>query len=104
MRHIPAEPPAFFRRGPSPLARLAFFGLLSIALLFLDTRYGYLESIRQVAAIVVYPLQRAARVPGEALGTVAAYFASQRALTDENAELKRRLVERAAPAQGYALA
>jgi rod shape-determining protein MreC len=104
MRHVSAEPPAFFRRGPSPLARLAFFGLISIALLFLDTRYGYLESIRQVAAIIVYPLQRAARVPGEALGAVGAYFASQRALTDENAELKRRLVERAAPAQGYALA
>jgi rod shape-determining protein MreC len=104
MRHVSAEPPAFFRRGPSPLARLAFFGLISIALLFLDTRYGYLEHLRQVAAIIVYPLQRAARMPGEALGAVGAYFASQRALTDENAELKRRLVERAAPAQGYALA
>ena len=38
MRHLPVEPPAFFHRGPSPLARLAFFGLVSLALLFLDTR------------------------------------------------------------------
>ena len=104
MRHIPVEPPPFFRRGPTPLARLAFFGLISIALLFLDTRYRYLENLRQVVAIVVYPLQRAARVPGEALDAVGAFFASQRALADENAELKRRLVQQAAPAQGYALA
>ena len=48
MRHIHAEPPAFFHRGPSPLARLAFFGVLSIALLFLDTRYRYLENVRRV--------------------------------------------------------
>jgi len=104
MRHVSAEPPAFFRRGPSPLARLAFFGLISIALLFLDTRYRYLETLRQVAAIVVYPLQRAAQMPGEALDAVGAFFASQRALADENAELKRRLVEQAVPAQGYARA
>ena len=47
MRHIPVEPPPFFHRGPSPLARLAFFGLLSLALLFVDTRFRYLEGIRQ---------------------------------------------------------
>lgn len=93
MRHIPVEPPAFFHRGPSPLARLAFFGLISIALLFLDTRYRYLENMRHLAAIVLYPLQRAAQIPGEALGYVGSYFASQRALSDENASLKRQLVE-----------
>ena len=58
--------------GPSPLARLAFFGLLSIALLFADTRYRYLErrppgrrgrrSIRCSARC---------RCPGEALAYVA---------------------------------
>ena len=43
MRPIPAEPPPFFHRGPSPLARLAFFGLASIVLLFVDARYRTLE-------------------------------------------------------------
>ena len=38
-----------------PLARLAFFGLLSIALMFADTRFRYLEGIRQVAAVALYP-------------------------------------------------
>ena len=46
MRPIPAEPPPFFRRGPSPLARLTFFGLASIVLLFADARFRYLEDLR----------------------------------------------------------
>ena len=104
MRHVPVEPPAFFHRGPSPLARLAFFGLISLALLFLDTRYRYLENIRHAAAVALYPLQRAAQVPGEAYAYVSGYFATQRALTEENATLKRRLVEQGTTAQGQATA
>ncbi len=104
MRHIPVEPPAFFHRGPSPLARLAFFGLISLALLFLDTRYRYLENIRQVAAAVFYPLQRAALLPGDAIAEGARYFATQRALAEENAVLKRRLVEQGAATQDLSLA
>jgi rod shape-determining protein MreC len=103
MRHIPVEPPAFFNRGPSPLTRLAFFGIISIVLLFADTRYRYLENIRQVAAIVIYPVQRAAQMPGEALSYVATFFSSQRALADDNAALKRQLVGQAAAVHGYPL-
>lgn len=103
MRPIPAEPPAFFRRGPSPFARLAFFGVISLALLFADSRFRYLENVRYVAAIVLYPVQRAAQMPGEALAYVATYFASQRALADENAALKRQLVEQTPAAQGFPL-
>ena len=101
MRHLPVEPPAFFHRGPSPLARLAFFALVSITLLFLDTRYRYLENIRQAVAVALYPLQRAAQAPGEAIAYVGGYFVAQRTLLEENAELKRRLVEQGAAAQGF---
>jgi rod shape-determining protein MreC len=103
MRHIPAEPPAFFNRGPSPFTRLAFFGLISIALLFADTRYRYLENVRQVAAIVLYPLQRAVQMPGEAMAYVATFFSSQRALADDNATLKRQLVAQAPAIQAHPL-
>jgi rod shape-determining protein MreC len=34
----------FFNRGPSPVARLIFFAVLSLLLLFVDARYRYLES------------------------------------------------------------
>ena len=70
MPHLAIDPPPFFHRGPSPLARLAFFGVVSLALLFADTRYRYLENIRQVTAVVLYPVQRAVQMPGEALAYV----------------------------------
>jgi rod shape-determining protein MreC len=100
MRHLPAEPPAFFPRGPSPLTRLAFFGIISIALLFVDTRYHYLEGIRLAVTTVLYPLQRVAQLPGEALLYLGSYFVTKRSLTEENATLRQKLVENAASAQG----
>jgi rod shape-determining protein MreC len=101
MRHLPAEPPAFFPRGPSPLARLAVFGLVSIALLFVDTRYHYLEGMRSVAATILYPLQRAAQLPGQALLYIGGYFVTRQSLASDNAMLKQQLVEQSATAQGY---
>jgi rod shape-determining protein MreC len=102
MRPIPVDTPAFFNRGPSPLARLAFFGLLSLALLFADTRYRYLESVRQAVAIVLYPVERALDMPGAAFAYVSDYFGSKRRLADENAMLRQELVARAPATQGYA--
>lgn len=101
MSHISIEPPPFFHRGPSPLARLAFFGLLSLALLFADTRYRYLESVRHTVSIVLYPVQRLLQMPGEALTQVAGYFSSQRALIDDNATLKRELLAQGPAVQSY---
>jgi rod shape-determining protein MreC len=101
MRHISVEPPPFFHRGPSPLIRLAFFGLLSIALLFTDTRYRYLESVRHVVGIALYPLQRAVQMPGEAFAYIGSYFTTQRALTGDNAALKERVLADAPAVQGY---
>src|SRR6185369_8654329 len=103
MRPLPVEPPVFFHRGPSPFARFAFFGLLSIALLFADTRYRYLENVRQAVGIVLYPLQRAAQMPGEALAFVGTYFSSQRALVDDNEALKRKLVDESVAVHAYPL-
>ncbi len=101
MRPIPVESPAFFHRGPSPLARLAFFGMLSIALLFLDTRYRYLEGIRQIAAIILYPAQRAIEMPGEAVAFVGRYFADKARLAEENVELRQALTAQGPVAQAY---
>jgi len=101
MRHISVDPPPFFHRGPSPFARLAFFGLLSLALLFADTRYRYLENVRQAAFTVLYPFQRVLQLPGEAMAYVATYFSSQRALALDNTALKERLLADAPSLQGY---
>lgn len=101
MHHVSADPPPFFHRGPSPLARLAFVGLVSIVLMFADTRFRYLEGIRQVVAVVLYPVQRAVEIPGEAVSWVAAYFASKRTLTDENASLRKELVAQTRDVQDF---
>jgi rod shape-determining protein MreC len=102
MRHVSVEPPPFFHRGPSPLTRLAFFGVLSLVLLFADTRFRYLEGIRSVAAVALYPLHRAVQIPGEAVAWIGSYFASKQALTDQNATLRQDLLARAPAAQGFA--
>jgi len=104
MHHIPVEPPAFFHRGPSPLSRLALLGLLSIALLFADSRFRYLENVRQVVGIVLYPLQRAVQLPGEAVAYVGDYFGSKRQLADDNAHLKQELVAQAPAVHSAAIA
>src|SRR4051812_39156682 len=103
MPYVPVDPPPFFHRGPSPLARLAFFGLVSLVLLFADTRYRYLENIRQVVGIVLYPVQRAVQLPGEAMAQVGAYFASQRGLASDVASLKQELLQQAPSMQSYPL-
>src|SRR5215831_6730518 len=101
MRHLPVEPPPFFHRGPTPAARLAFFALLSVALLFTDTRYRYLENVRHAAGAVIYPLHRALQWPAEAIAYVATYLTSNRALAVDNRELKEQLLAEAPAVQGY---
>jgi len=103
MQHISVEPPAFFHRGPSPLSRLALLGLLSIALLFADTRFRYLEGVRQVVAVALYPFQRAILLPSEAFNYVTDYFTSKRQLADENARLKEQLAAQTPRASSAAL-
>ena len=95
-------PADFFHPGPTPLTRLAIFGLLSLALLFADTRYRYLENVRQAVAIALYPAARALEMPGLAFAWVADYFGSKRHLADENAALRQELVARAPATMGYA--
>ena len=93
------EPPPFFHRGPSPLARLTFFALLAIATMIADHRFGALEAVRLSLSVLVAPLQGLAAAPGAALARVADYFASQDRLLRENEALQARLLEYAAAAQ-----
>ncbi|MCC6193597.1 MAG: rod shape-determining protein MreC [Burkholderiales bacterium] len=102
MHHVSADPPPFFHRGLSPLARLAFVGLVSVALMFADTRFRYLEGVRQAVAVALYPVQRAVQLPGEALAWVGAYFASKRELTDENERLEKERVAQSQSTQEFA--
>jgi rod shape-determining protein MreC len=93
------EPPAFFHRGPSPLARLTFFALLAIATMIADHRFGALDAVRLSLSVLVRPLQEVAAAPGIALSRIAVYFSSQEQLLRDNEALKAKVLEYAAAAQ-----
>jgi rod shape-determining protein MreC len=93
------EPPAFFHRGPSPLARLTFFTLAAIALMIADHRFHALETVRLSLSVLAHPMQQVATMPGEAVARVGEYFASQQRLLRENQELKAKVLEQSAAAQ-----
>jgi rod shape-determining protein MreC len=80
----------FFNRGPSPAARLVFFALLSLLLLFVDARYRYLESTRSALSVLIYPFQRLVAAPGALLGQVGDFFVLQSTLVRDNTEMHRQ--------------
>ena len=93
------QPPSFFHRGPSPLARLTFFTLAAVALMIADHRFRALETVRLSLSVLAHPVQQVAAVPSQALGRIADYFASQERLLRENQELKTKVLEQSAAAQ-----
>lgn len=84
----------FFNRGPSPVARLIFFALLSLFLLFIDARYRQLETIRSILALPIQPLQRLSTniysQPGVWWDELSNYLDSQGDLLRENSQLREQ--------------
>ena len=89
------QPPPFFKRGPAPLARLAFYAALSAALLFIDARFQTLELLRKGVSLVTHPLQQAAHAPVEFLDNASHYISSVSRFQDENVRLKHGQLENA---------
>jgi rod shape-determining protein MreC len=89
------QPPPFFKQGPSARVRLAFFALLAVVLLVVDARMKTLELIRQGLGVVLYPLQRAAVAPRDAVLGVAQYFESLSEAQAERQRLAAKQVEMA---------
>lgn len=93
------EPPAFFHRGPSPLARLTFFTLAAIAVMIADHRFHALETLRLSLNVLAQPLQEAASMPSQAFARAADFFTTQADLLRENRDLRAKLLEQSAAAQ-----
>ena len=83
------QPPPFFKRGPAPLARLSFYATLSLALIFIDSRFQTLELLRQGLSLLTHPIQQVAHAPAEVFQNAANYFSSVTRLQEENTRLKR---------------
>ncbi|MDD2720696.1 MAG: rod shape-determining protein MreC [Gallionella sp.] len=77
-------------RGPTPAVRLVFFVVLSLLLMFVDTRFHYLESTRSVVSVLISPLQRMAGLPAVIFEQGAEFFVTQGRLIAENKELRRQ--------------
>ena len=87
------QPPPFFKRGPAPLAQLAFYAALSIALIFVDSRFQTLELLRQGISLFTRPVQQFAHAPVRLLQGAGVYFADITHLEQENTRLKRMQLE-----------
>ena len=83
------SPPLFFKTGPTPLARLLIFSALSLAFLVADARFNYLVTLRQVAAVIVYPFQRIATAPAGIARRIGEFFVTHGSLREENSRLTR---------------
>jgi rod shape-determining protein MreC len=84
------SPPPLFKQGPSALARLIFFVVLSLALLVSDARFKTLEVVRGVLGAGLYPLQRAALVPRDFFMGAADLAVTSSTLRAENTQLHTR--------------
>ena len=89
----------FFKRGPSPVARLAFFGLLSIMLMAVDARFNQLGLLRQGVGLALYPLQQIANSPLALSRRAGEFFVTQNQLASENARLKQQQLTTAVQVQ-----
>lgn len=84
------QAPAFFARGPSPLARLAFFTALSLALMATDSRLQYLANVRESLMTLLHPLQVVANAPSQAYRFTNEYFSTHHYLLYENERLRKQ--------------
>jgi rod shape-determining protein MreC len=93
------EPPPFFHRGPSPLARLTFFTLAAIAVMIADHRFHALDTVRLSLSVLAHPVEELASLPSQALARAGEYFTTQEQLLRENRELRVKVLEQSARAQ-----
>lgn len=86
------QAPAFFARGPSPFARLAFFASLSLALMATDSRLQYLTPVRENLMAMLHPLQVIANAPSQLYEFTGEYFSTHHHLLSENKQLRKQVL------------
>lgn len=89
------SPPPLFKQGASARVKVVFFTIFSISLLLVDSRMNSLVNVRQMVATVLYPIQRIAVAPRDALYNVSDYFSSSYRLQQELADLKTQQIKSA---------
>jgi rod shape-determining protein MreC len=75
-------------RGPSPGFRFTLYAILSLVIMFLDQRHGWMEQARYFLQLGAYPIQLAVSSPSTAWKWLQETFDSRDALRAENARLR----------------
>ncbi|MGZ5202407.1 MAG: rod shape-determining protein MreC [Telluria sp.] len=86
------SPPPLFKQGAPARVKVTVFALISVALLFVDSRLHALTAVRRVAATVLYPAQMVALMPRDVITSMGDYFSSLSSLEKEVADLKSQQV------------
>ena len=89
------SPPPLFKQGAPARVKVTVFAILSLVLLVVDAHMHVLNTVRQVAGTVLYPLQMAALMPRDAVSSMGGYFSSLSSLQSEVRELKNQQVAQA---------
>lgn len=77
------------------MAQLSFYAALSLALIFVDSRFQALELLRQGVSLFTHPVQQLAHVPGHLLEKAGAYLDDVTDYQQEIARLKHMQLEAA---------
>lgn len=78
-------------RGPPLGAGLFFLGVVSVAVMMLDHRGHYLETVRLWMGAAASPVYTVVQAPGQLWGWLTGSFADRARLREENAELTEQL-------------
>lgn len=82
-----------FIHGPSPGYRMVVCFLLAVALLFMDVRYTWMQSVRTEASTVIAPVEWLVSLPAQGMNWAALEFSSQQRLVNENSRLRQQLTQ-----------
>lgn len=81
-----------FTVNPTAIFQLGFWVLLSIAMMTVDHRYHYLNSLRDVLSTTIYPFQYLMRLPTDTQEWARQNLAGRGALLEENARLREKQI------------
>lgn len=90
------EATPFFNRGPSPLAKLVIFSLLSIAMMLTDAYFSYLNPVRKAISFLMHPLEEVVTEPFRFYPTISHFFVTHGEIVKENQDLRSRELLQAA--------
>jgi rod shape-determining protein MreC len=89
------HPPPLFRQGAPAFLKMSLFALIAIAMLVADSRMHVLGPVRYVINSMLYPLQRAAQLPRDAISSVGDYFSSLSSLEGQIKDLQQQQITNA---------